>query len=123
MSLVDTDAVVMYLINQVQKGAIKDVQYEDSNQHRKVSMRINEQWIAILSVENESQYKSPDGSVVLWKDEYTRNGYTQIRGFFSHRRTPLLFEYVNDFCIRTYEGNYLATQELIKEALPDLKLS
>lgn len=123
MLLVDTNAVVMHLINQAKRVAVQDLEYKRSKTHRSVSMRLNENfsehWTATISVDDESECKFPGGTVVLKK-----NGYPEIRGFFSYRRTPLLFEYARDFCLSVGTGeNISATQQLLKEALPNLKLS
>lgn len=121
MLLVDTNAVVMHLINQAKRRAIEDLDYQWSRAHREVSMRINEnfsdRWTATITVDEEDEHKFPGGTVVLKK-----NGCPEIRGFFSRHRTPLLFEYARDFCMRVGERKELsATQELLKEALPNLK--
>lgn len=122
MLLVDTDAVVMYLINQAKKGAVQNLEYKHSKTKRSVSMRLDENfsehWTATIIVDNETEYEFPCGAVDLKK-----NGCPKIRGFFSRRIAPLLFEYARDFCMAVSEGKDLpATQKLLKEALPNLKL-
>lgn len=120
MLLVDTDAVVMHLINQVKKGAVKNLEYVYSKTYHEVSIiQTDEHWTAIIHVDKESKNEFPRGTVVLKKD-----GCPEIRGFFYRHRTPLLYEYARDFCMRVDERTKLpAIQELIKEALPGLKLS
>lgn len=122
MLFIDTNAVIMHLINQAKKVAIQDLEYRCSKTQRSVSMRLNENfsehWTATIIVDNESEYEFPAGAVVLKK-----NGYPEIRGFFSRQRTPFLFECTKDFCIAVGEGRDLsAIQQLLKEALPNLKL-
>lgn len=122
MLLVDTGAVVMHLINQAKKGAIQNLEYQCSKTQGSVSMRLNENfsehWTATISVDNEVNFEFPCGSVTLKKD-----GHREITGFFSRHRTPLLFEYARDFCVRVGQREDLpATQQLLKQALPDLKL-
>ncbi|MEK7083052.1 MAG: hypothetical protein AAB972_02680, partial [Patescibacteria group bacterium] len=122
MLFVDTNAVVMHLIEQAKKVPVKDLEYVHSKSCQSVSIRINESsndhWVATISIDVESEYKFPNGTVVLKK-----NGYPEIKGLFSRHRTPLLFEYARDFCIRVGEGEeFSETKKLLKEALPDLRL-
>ena len=123
MLFVDTNAVVMHLIEQAKKVPVKDLEYVHSKSYQSVSIRINENlndnWVATISVDVESECKFPIGTVVLEK-----NGYPEIRGFFSPQRTPLLFEYAKDFCIRVGAHEELSeTKNLIKEALHNINLS
>lgn len=122
MLLVDTNAVVMHLINQVKRNSAEDLKYAYSKTYQEVSMRMSEglsgYWTATITVDNEHEHEFPLGTIVLKK-----NGYPEIRGFFSRHCTPLLFEYAKDFCIRVNEKTDLsAIQALLKEALPNLKL-
>ncbi|MEK9195010.1 MAG: hypothetical protein AAB975_01430, partial [Patescibacteria group bacterium] len=84
-----------------------------------INENLKDHWVATISVDVESECKFPIGTVVLEK-----NGYPEIRGFFSPQRTPLLFEYAKDFCIHVSGNEELSeTKKLLKEALPHLKLS
>lgn len=123
MLLVDTEAVIMHLINKAKASPAENLEYAYSRTSKEVSMRIHEtfseRWTATLRIDEESERECIMGSVALRK-----NGCLKITGFFFRYRTPLLFEYVRDFCMKVGEGHDLsATQALLKEALPNLKLS
>ncbi|GEM_PF-5909842 len=117
MLLIDTEAVIRYLISQAKKNEIRIINHQSCKGHQKITMRLNENWEADLLVDHTLGNEFPGGFIGLKKD-----GCLWINGFFYRHRTSLLYEYARDFCKRVVDGSYLETENILKEALPGLQL-